>query len=79
MAQANVKRVLSHFHIGIEDEMEVAVGTGQGLVVSGAVADIGARAQDCPGIEEAVRGMQFIELAVATSASDTKWHDVPEL
>jgi len=33
-----------------------------------------ARAIDCPGIEDAVRGMQFIELAVAASASDTKWH-----
>jgi predicted dehydrogenase len=32
------------------------------------------RAVDCPGIEEAVRGMTFIELAVAASASDTKWH-----
>lgn len=32
------------------------------------------RAADCPGIEEAVRGMTFIELAVAASASDTKWH-----
>ena len=33
-----------------------------------------ARAADCPGIAEAVRGMAFIELAVAASASDTKWH-----
>jgi predicted dehydrogenase len=33
-----------------------------------------ARAADCPGIEEAIRGMQFIELAVAASASDVKWH-----
>lgn len=32
------------------------------------------RAQDCPGIEEAVRGMTFIELAVNASASDVKWH-----
>jgi len=32
-------------------------------------------ALDCPGIDEAVRGMRFIELAVASSASDTKWHD----
>ncbi|NND67711.1 MAG: Gfo/Idh/MocA family oxidoreductase [Halioglobus sp.] len=39
----------------------------------GAVPD--ARAADCPGIEEAVRGMTFIELAVAASASDTKWHE----
>jgi predicted dehydrogenase len=32
------------------------------------------RAADCPGIAEAVRGMTFIELAVAASASDVKWH-----
>jgi predicted dehydrogenase len=37
-----------------------------------------ARAADCPGIEEAVRGMTFIELAVAGSASDVKWHVFPE-
>ncbi len=33
-----------------------------------------ARAADCPGIAEAIRGMTFIELAVAASASDIKWH-----
>jgi len=33
-----------------------------------------ARSTDCPGIEEAVRGMTFIELAVSASASDVKWH-----
>jgi hypothetical protein len=37
--------------------------------------DFDARSADCPGIEEAVRGMAFIELAVAASASDTKWHE----
>ena len=31
----------------------------------------------CPGIEDAVRGMTFIELAVAASASDTKWQLFP--
>ena len=36
-----------------------------------------ARSADCPGIEEAVRGMTFIELAVSASASDTKWHTFP--
>ena len=35
------------------------------------------RSADCPGIIEAVRGMTFIELAVAASASDVKWHDFP--
>jgi len=33
-----------------------------------------ARGLDCQGIEEAVRGMRFIELAVAASNSDIKWH-----
>ncbi|MCB1703418.1 MAG: Gfo/Idh/MocA family oxidoreductase [Halioglobus sp.] len=33
-----------------------------------------ARASDCPGIESAIRGMTFIELAVAASDSDVKWH-----
>jgi hypothetical protein len=36
-----------------------------------------ARSADCPGIVEAVRGMTFIELAVAASASDVKWHSFP--
>lgn len=31
-------------------------------------------AGSCPGIEDAVRGMTFIELAVAASASETRWH-----
>jgi len=38
----------------------------------------GLRAADCPGIEDAVRGMTFIELAVAASASDVKWHSFPQ-
>jgi len=37
-----------------------------------------ARAADCPGIEEAIRGMTFIERAVAASASDIKWHALPQ-
>jgi predicted dehydrogenase len=32
------------------------------------------RSADCPGIEQAIRGMTFIELAVVASASDIKWH-----
>ena len=36
-----------------------------------------ARAADCPGIEAAVRGMTFIELVVAASDSDQKWHAFP--
>lgn len=33
-----------------------------------------ARSADCPGIDAAIRGMRFIELVVAASASDIKWH-----
>lgn len=36
-----------------------------------------ARAADCPGIAAAVRGMTFIELVVAASDSDQKWHAFP--
>lgn len=36
------------------------------------------RAADCPGIDEAVRGMSFIELAVAASRSNVKWHPFPQ-
>ncbi len=32
------------------------------------------RGLDCQGIESAVRGMRFIELAVSASNSDIKWH-----
>jgi predicted dehydrogenase len=32
------------------------------------------RIDDCPGINEAVRGMAFIALAVQASNSDVKWH-----
>ena len=37
-----------------------------------------ARSADCPGITEAIRGMNFIEIAVAASASDVKWHPLAE-
>jgi len=37
----------------------------------------GQRAEDLPGIDAAVRGMTFIELAVAAGASDVKWHPFP--
>lgn len=36
------------------------------------------RSLDLPGIDDAIRGMTFIELAVAASASDTKWHPFPQ-
>ncbi len=37
-----------------------------------------AVAADMPGIGEAVRGMSFIENTVAASASDQKWHTLPD-
>ncbi len=35
------------------------------------------RVADCPGIDDAIRGMTFIELAVEASASTVKWHSFP--
>jgi hypothetical protein len=35
---------------------------------------LSARSADCPGSDEAIRGMAFIEAVVAASASDVKWH-----
>jgi hypothetical protein len=32
-----------------------------------------------PGIDAALRGMAFIETAVAASRSDRKWHAFPEI
>jgi predicted dehydrogenase len=34
---------------------------------------------DLPGIDAAIRGMQFIETAVAASASEQKWHHLDNL
>jgi predicted dehydrogenase len=36
-------------------------------------------ALEVPGIDAALRGMAFIETAVAASAADRKWHKFPEL
>lgn len=35
------------------------------------------QAEDLPGIEEAIRGMAFIESVVNASQSDQKWHAIP--
>jgi predicted dehydrogenase len=45
--------------------------------VNGARRD--SSALEVPGIEAALRGMAFIETAVAASTSDRKWHKFPEL
>ncbi len=39
---------------------------------------IAESATDLPGIAEAVRGMAFIEHAVASSAASEKWHKLPQ-
>lgn len=44
-----------------------------------APAEVAAGTLRVPGIETALRGMAFIEAAVAASASPQKWHAFPEL
>jgi hypothetical protein len=41
--------------------------------------DHGGAVAHVPGIAEALRGMAFIETAVLASASERKWHRVPDL
>ena len=41
-------------------------------------APVSARSLDCPGIESAIRGMDFIATAVTASASDVKWHGLTQ-
>lgn len=74
MAAANTRTPMGHPEGYLEAFANIYMAFA-GQVRAQASGDTpNARSSDCPGIEEAVRGMTFIELAVAASDSDTKWH-----
>ena len=74
LAAANTRTPMGHPEGYLEAFANLYMAfTGQ-IQAREASQDPDARAVDCPGIAEAVRGMTFIELAVAASASDMKWH-----
>lgn len=76
-AQANTRTPMGHPEGYIEAFANIYQAFAAGLrrLEGDSTDDI--RAGDCPGIEAAVRGMAFIELAVAASASHSKWHPFP--
>ncbi len=74
LAAANTRTPMGHPEGYLEAFANLYMGFAAQIRAREANAPCDARGQDCPGIEEAIRGMQFIELAVAASASDEKWH-----
>ena len=77
LAQANTRTPMGHPEGYIEAFANVYQSfAAQIRALNGGRQD-DPRADDAPGIEAAVRGMTFIELAVAASASDNKWHPFP--
>ena len=73
-AQANTRTPMGHPEGYLEAFANIYMAFAASIRALNAGESADPRASDCPGIEEAVRGMTFIELAVAASASDTKWH-----
>lgn len=74
MAKANTRTPMGHPEGYLEAFANIYMAFAGQIRALEAGGSPDARAADCPGIEEAVRGMTFIELAVAASASDIKWH-----
>ena len=74
LAAANTRTPMGHPEGYLEDfaNLYLAFAGQIRALEAGQAAD--ERSADCPGINEAIRGMRFIELAVAASASDIKWH-----
>jgi predicted dehydrogenase len=75
LAAANTRTPMGHPEGYLEAFANLYMAFAGQVRAREAGEDFDARSADCPGIEEAVRGMAFIELAVAASASDTKWHE----
>ncbi|MEP4147746.1 MAG: Gfo/Idh/MocA family oxidoreductase [Halioglobus sp.] len=74
LAGVNTRTPMGHPEGYLEAFANLYMAFAGKIKALGAGAEQSLRSQDCPGIEEAVRGMSFIELAVTSSASDTKWH-----
>ncbi|MEP5566428.1 MAG: Gfo/Idh/MocA family oxidoreductase [Halioglobus sp.] len=74
LAGANTRAPMGHPEGYLEAFANIYMAFAGKIIAREAGVEASLRAQDCPGIDEAVRGMSFIELAVASSASDIKWH-----
>ena len=78
LATANTRTPMGHPEGYLEAFANIYVAFAAQIRAREAGQVPAARAADCPGIEDAIRGMTFIELAVAASASDVKWHVFPQ-
>jgi len=74
LAAANTRTPAGHPEGYLEAFANIYMAFADKIRATDEGAEASIRANDCPGIEEAVRGMAFIELAVAASASEVKWH-----
>ena len=78
LASANTRTPMGHPEGYLEAFANLYVAFAGQIRAREAGESCDQRSADCPGIEEAVRGMTFIELAVASSASSVKWHSFPQ-
>ncbi|GMG87355.1 Gfo/Idh/MocA family protein [Biformimicrobium ophioploci] len=78
LAAANTRTPMGHPEGYLEAFANLYMAFAGQIRASEADIPLDARSADCPGIDEAVRGMTFIELAVAASNSDVKWHPFPK-
>ncbi|MEH6590974.1 MAG: Gfo/Idh/MocA family oxidoreductase [Halioglobus sp.] len=77
LATANARTPMGHPEGYLEAFANLYMAFAGQIRARDAGESFDARSADCPGIEEAVRGMTFIEVAVAASNSDIKWHAFP--
>jgi predicted dehydrogenase len=77
LAAANTRTPMGHPEGYLEAFANLYMAFAGQIRARDAGENVDARSADCPGIEEAVRGMTFIEVAVTASNSDVKWHPFP--
>lgn len=74
LATVNTRTPMGHPEGYLEAFANIYMAFAGQIKARDAGSSLDQRSADCPGISEAVRGMAFIELAVAASASEVKWH-----
>jgi hypothetical protein len=74
LAAANTRTPMGHPEGYLEAFANIYLAFAAQIRARDAGQSVAGGDSDCPGIESAIRGMTFIELAVAASASDLKWH-----
>lgn len=76
-AASNTRTPMGHPEGYLEAFANIYVAFANQLRTFSKGQTVDSTSTDCPGIDAAIRGMSFIETAVAASASDIKWHSIP--